>query len=99
MQILLADNSTHFDPEVISAFIRTMGIYPIGSMILLNNGFIGRITEARKDAPLRPKLSLLIDQSGRLLNHEKEENIDLLNEKTLFIVRAVNPKELSRDGF
>jgi HD-GYP domain-containing protein (c-di-GMP phosphodiesterase class II) len=98
MQNLLSDNSTRFDPEVISAFIKIMGIYPIGSMILLNNGSIARITEVRKDAPLRPKIVLLIDQFGKALNQEAGENIDLLNEKGLFIVRAVNPGELSRDG-
>jgi HD-GYP domain-containing protein (c-di-GMP phosphodiesterase class II) len=98
MQNILVDNASRFDPEVISAFIKIMGIYPIGSMILLNNGSIARVTEVKKEAPLRPTISLLIDQEGNVLNQEKKGDLNLLIEKNLFIIRAVNPRELSRDG-
>jgi HD-GYP domain-containing protein (c-di-GMP phosphodiesterase class II) len=37
MKNLLSDNSRRFDPAVLTAFIQTMGSYPIGSIILLNN--------------------------------------------------------------
>jgi HD-GYP domain-containing protein (c-di-GMP phosphodiesterase class II) len=54
MKNLLSDNSRRFVPDVLKAFIQTMGSYPIGSIILRNHGAIARVTEVQGDAPLRP---------------------------------------------
>jgi HD-GYP domain-containing protein (c-di-GMP phosphodiesterase class II) len=96
MKNLLADNSRRFDPNVLKAFIKTMGFYPIGSIVLLNNGAIARVTEVRTDTPLRPKICLLVSAAGKVYPQNKGEVIDLLTEKTLFITRAVDPKELTK---
>jgi HD-GYP domain-containing protein (c-di-GMP phosphodiesterase class II) len=98
MKSLLADNSLRFDPDVVKAFIKIMGVYPIGSIILLNNGSMARVVEIRGDAPLRPKITVLIDETGMIQDQSREETVDLLTEKSLFIVRAINPKELSPGG-
>jgi HD-GYP domain-containing protein (c-di-GMP phosphodiesterase class II) len=92
---LLADNSRRFDPDVLRAFVKTMGIYPIASVIMLNNGAIARVVEVQSDAPLRPKIRILIDETGALFRNETGALIDLLTEKSLFITRALNPKEIS----
>ncbi|MDR2630189.1 MAG: HD-GYP domain-containing protein [Spirochaetaceae bacterium] len=96
MKNLLADNSRRFDPNVLKAFIKTMGIYPIGSIVLLNNGAIARVTDVRTDTPLRPKIRLLISESGKVYPKNEGETIDLLAEKKLFIVRALDPKDLTK---
>ncbi|MFP3090638.1 HD-GYP domain-containing protein [Treponema sp. TIM-1] len=96
MKNLLADNSRRFDPNVLKAFIKTMGIYPIGSIVLLNNGAIARVTEVRNETPLRPKINLLINKSGKVYPPNEGETIDLLTEKTLFITRALDPKDLTK---
>jgi HD-GYP domain-containing protein (c-di-GMP phosphodiesterase class II) len=98
MKNLLADNSRHFGPDEIKAFINVMGIYPIGSIILLNNGSMARVVEVRKDAPLRPKIVQLVDITGQIYKQGQGELIDLLNEKNLFIVRAIDPRELTKDA-
>jgi HD-GYP domain-containing protein (c-di-GMP phosphodiesterase class II) len=96
MKNLLSDNSRRFDPDVLKSFIKTMGIYPIGSIILLNNGAIARVTEVQGDAPLRPKIRILIDESGKMYKQDEGDMIDLLPEKSMFIARALDPKELSK---
>ncbi|MDR2758500.1 MAG: HD-GYP domain-containing protein [Spirochaetaceae bacterium] len=96
MKNLLSDNSRRFDPNVLKAFIKTMGIYPIGSVVLLNNGAIARVTDVRNETPLRPKICLLIDESGTVYPQNEEEIIDLLTEKRLFITRALDPKDLPK---
>jgi HD-GYP domain-containing protein (c-di-GMP phosphodiesterase class II) len=96
MKNLLSDNSRRFDPDVLKAFIKTMGIYPIGSIILLNNGAIARVTEVQGDAPLRPKIRILIDEFGKMYKQDEGDLIDLLTEKSLFIARALDPKEISK---
>jgi hypothetical protein len=95
MKNLLAENSARFAPDVLKAFITIMGIYPIGSIILLNNGSMARVVNIRKEAPLRPKIIVLVDQFGKIFGENEGELIDLFSEKSLFIVRAINPTELT----
>ena len=93
---LLADNLRRFDPDVIKAFIQTMGIYPIGSIILLNNGAMARVVNVQKTAPLRPKIKILIDEFGTVFKDNKGDEIDLLVEKSLFIAKSIDPKEAAK---
>jgi len=93
---LLSDNSRRFDPDVLKAFIQTMGIYPIGSIVLLNNGALTRVIEVHGDAPLRPKVQVLVDEFGKVFKQEEGDVLDLLTEKSLFIAKAVDPKEFAR---
>jgi len=95
MKNLLSDNLRRFDPDVIKAFIQTMGIYPIGSIILLNNGALARVMEVQAAAPLRPKIKILIDEFGKTFKQDDGDEIDLLVEKSLFIAKAVDPKEIA----
>ena len=90
MKNVLSDNGRHFDPQVLKAFLESMGIFPIGSVVQLNNSGIGRVSENHADAPLRPKIELLIDEFGNQI--EGSETIDLLSKKNLFIVKAIDPK-------
>ncbi|TFG83875.1 MAG: HD-GYP domain-containing protein [Spirochaetales bacterium] len=94
MKNLLSDNSRRFDPDVLKAFIRSMGIYPIGSLVVLNNAAIARVLETHADAPLRPKIKIIVDEFGKHFKDDTGEQLDLLSEKTLFIARAIDPKEL-----
>jgi HD-GYP domain-containing protein (c-di-GMP phosphodiesterase class II) len=96
MKNLLSDNSRRFDPDVLKAFIQTMGIYPIGSIVFLNNGALARVVEVQGTAPLRPKIRILIDEFGKVFTQEEGDLIDLLTEKSLFIARAVDPKEVAK---
>jgi HD-GYP domain-containing protein (c-di-GMP phosphodiesterase class II) len=96
MKNLLSDNSRRFDPDVLKAFIQTMGIYPIGSIILLNNSAVARVTEVQGSAPLRPKIRILIDEFGKVYKKDEGDTIDLLTEKSLFIARAIDMKEITQ---
>ena len=90
---LLADNARRFDPAVIKAFTRIMGIYPIGSIVHLNDGSVARVTSVNTNAPLRPVIQMLMDKNGKMLPGKKSETINLLNVKTLFIKKAVENDE------
>jgi hypothetical protein len=73
-----------------------MGIYPIGSIVLLNNGALARVAEVHGEAPLRPKIRILIDEFGKVFKQDEGDLIDLLTEKSLFIAKAVDPKEFAK---
>ena len=93
MKNLLNDNGRHFDPKILKAFLESMGIYPIGSIVQLNTSAIGRVVESHAEAPLRPAVELIIDEYGNRLG--EREVIDLLTRKGTFIVKAVDPKTLA----
>ena len=95
---LLADNARRFDPAVIMAFTKIMGIYPIGSIVRLNNSSIARVVKVNTEAPLRPVIEKLTDEKGRIIYSKDKAiaTVDLLTEKTLFIKEAVDPEEYSK---
>ena len=95
MKALLSDNSRRFDPEILKAFIKSMGIYPLRSTVLLNNAAIARVIETHPEAPLRPRLRIIVDEFGRQFKDDEGDAVDLVAEKTLFIARALDPKELA----
>jgi HD-GYP domain-containing protein (c-di-GMP phosphodiesterase class II) len=95
MKALLSDNSRRFDPDVLKAFIKSMGIYPLGSIVLLNNAVIAKVIETHPEAPLRPKLRIIVDEFGKRYESDEGDSVDLIAEKSLFIARALDPKELA----
>ncbi len=92
---LLSDNSRRFDPDVLKAFVRSMGIYPIGSIVVLNNAAVAKVIDTHADAPLRPRLRIIVDEFSKHYKDDSGDTLDLLAEKSLFIARAVDPRELA----
>lgn len=91
MKNLLADNARIFDPEIIKAMIRSVGIYPIGSIVLMNDASLARVIKSSPEAPMRPFIRILIDSTGEVLD-DNSEPVDLKKNKNLFIVRAIDPR-------
>jgi len=92
---MLADNARRFDPAVIMAFTKIMGIYPIGSIIRLNDESIARVLSINSNAPLRPVVEILLSKSGQIFKSGTGDVIDLLAEKSLFIKKAIDPAEFA----
>jgi len=88
---LLSDNERRFDPAVIIAFTKIMGIYPIGSIVRLNNGSMARVVSLHAEAPMRPNVQLLTDTEGNALSAANMLVIDLLENRKLFIKEAIDP--------
>lgn len=93
MKSLLGDNARRFDPDVLKSFIQCMGLYPVGSLVLLNDSSVARVIEGHNEAPLRPKIRILIDEFGNSFSGNSGSIIDLLKNRTYFIARALDPKE------
>ena len=92
MKMLLSDKSRRFDYEVIKAMIQSVGVYPIGSVVLMNDTSIARIAGIVPEAPLRPLIRILIDEAGHQFPNNQGKLIDLREYKDTFIVRAVDPQ-------
>ena len=91
MKTLLADKGRRFDYEVIKAMIQSIGVYPIGSIVLMNDTSIVRVVGTHPEAPLRPLIRVLIDETGHLYPNNKGKLIDLKEYKNTFIVKAIDP--------
>jgi putative nucleotidyltransferase with HDIG domain len=91
MKNLLSDNSHRFDPTVLTAFVKIMGIYPVGQGVLLNDGTMARVIELRQGAPFRPLVVVTHDENGKAINNGVR--LDLFNQPSLFIVRATQKQK------
>jgi HD-GYP domain-containing protein (c-di-GMP phosphodiesterase class II) len=92
MKNILSDNGRQFDPRILKAFLSSTGVFPIGSIVQLNNSSIGRVVSINGDAPLRPRLELVVDEAGRTM--AEQIVVDLMERKHLFIVKAIDPRTL-----
>jgi HD-GYP domain-containing protein (c-di-GMP phosphodiesterase class II) len=88
---LLSDNARRFDPAVIIAFTKIMGIYPIGSIVRLNDGSLARVVSLHIEAPMRPNVQILMDTNGSPLSSGNMPIVDLLETRKLFIKEAIDP--------
>ncbi len=76
------------DPELTRSFIQNVAVYPVGSMVLLSTGEIGRVTEVQNSAPLRPVIDIIAHKN--LQKEISEHRVDLMEDLTVFIVDVIN---------
>ena len=65
----------HFDPAVFQAFARSLGIYPVGSLVRLTSGRIGVVTEQSPGALTMPVVKVFY--SDKLKQRIKPETVNL----------------------
>jgi hypothetical protein len=56
-----------FDRRLLKSLINIVSIFPLGSLVKLNNGEIGRVIGISRSHPTRPRLEILVDSRGRRL--------------------------------
>ena len=55
----MAQWSGHFDKAIFHAFVKTLGIFPVGAQVRLQSGRIGVVCEQSPDSLLRPKVEVV----------------------------------------
>jgi HD-GYP domain-containing protein (c-di-GMP phosphodiesterase class II) len=90
MKTLLSENGVCFSPAILKLFVKIMGVYPIGSGVLLNDNSIAMVTKVNAEFPLRPVVQALVDKTGGAV--KTGGKINLLIDKKLFITCAVDIK-------
>jgi HD-GYP domain-containing protein (c-di-GMP phosphodiesterase class II) len=81
----------HFHPEIVENFVRMVGIYPVGSVVELKDGYRGVVTASNYDNPMLPVVTLALDPKGAPVPAHVR---DLAKEPVSGIARCV-PTELS----
>ncbi|MBU1283185.1 MAG: HD-GYP domain-containing protein [Gammaproteobacteria bacterium] len=71
----MAEWKGHFDPVVFQAFVKTVGIYPVGSLVRLESGRIGVVMEQQAKSLLAPRVKVFF--SARSKTPIPQETLDL----------------------
>jgi HD-GYP domain-containing protein (c-di-GMP phosphodiesterase class II) len=81
---IIDTRNKHFDPRLIKSLINIVSIFPLGSLVKLNNNTIGRVVGANKLYPTRPLVEIRLDHRGKKMN--EPQLIYLEEEPMLYIV-------------
>ncbi|RYY76996.1 MAG: HD-GYP domain-containing protein [Gammaproteobacteria bacterium] len=65
----------HFDEAIFQAFVKTVGIYPTGSLVRLESGRLGVVTEQSETSLLTPQVKVFF--SAKLKTPILQETLDL----------------------
>ena len=71
----MAEWKGHFDPVVFQAFVKTVGISPVGSLVRLESGRIGVVLEQQAKSLLAPRVKVFF--SARSKTPIPQETLDL----------------------
>jgi putative nucleotidyltransferase with HDIG domain len=93
LSTMFGQQRAQFDNNALMTFVRCMGIYPPGTIVVLNNGAIGMVSSVNSTRPLKPCV-LIHDPS---LKREEAIIVDLEHETDVTIARTLRPQQLADD--
>lgn len=62
---MVKSSGVNFDPVLLKLFVNIMGIYPVGSLVLLDTKELGIVFKPNIDNPYRPKVKIIGDGKGK----------------------------------
>jgi len=83
LQQIISRRGIDFDAKIIKSLIDLISVFPLESLVKLNNGAIGRVIDVSSVHPTRPKLSILVNSDGEKLL--KPRFLDLEKEPLLYV--------------
>lgn len=90
LSLMFARHKARFDPTVLGAFIRMMGVYPPGSLVQLVNDRYALVVSVHAGRPLKPRV-LVYDAS---IPPEQALILDLEEHPDLGVRRSLKPGQL-----
>ncbi len=96
LRILMYQMTAKFDAVLMKTFVNIIGIYPIGSLVLLSDGNLGLVTRTNRADLRRPEVRIIADRSGERpeslwLNLSHPDNV------AVTIVRLIDPIKYNLD--
>jgi HD-GYP domain-containing protein (c-di-GMP phosphodiesterase class II) len=75
--------------DTVRAFVEYTSLFPVGSLVQLNDNRIGKVIQANEDAINKPIVSILINEAGKLLTHRSIYQVDLAADPHVSIVKTL----------
>ncbi len=94
LKIIYAERGKQFDSELALEFIKTIGLYPPGSLVELYSGELGFVIESNPRRRHLPKVLLLSDENKDLRKREKILDLSYIEGGDLpktFLIKQVWP--------
>lgn len=66
IEYMMGNSGSHFDPSLMGAFLHSVAVYPVGTIVRLSNGSFGVVVKNTPGFTLRPLVRLFTD-SGRMI--------------------------------
>jgi len=95
LSIMMERSGTQLDPLLFKFFINMVGVYPIGTLVMLDSKELGLVTESNQIFPTRPRILLIVDcQGARTAGHivdltEKDEQDHYIRS----IIKTIDPNK------
>ncbi|MFM4833719.1 HD-GYP domain-containing protein [Aeromonas media] len=64
-RILLKGINQHFDAELVTKFIKCMGVYPVGTLVQLSNQRLAVVMQRNEQQPLKPMVKVIYHATQR----------------------------------
>ncbi|MBN1271170.1 MAG: HD domain-containing protein [Candidatus Aminicenantes bacterium] len=95
LSLMIERSGSEFDPILLKVFVKMIGIFPIGELIILNTGEIGIVMETNPEEEhiTRPKVQLITDADGNKINGELIDLAEIGSEEVpqRFIHKSLDP--------
>ncbi len=84
LSIMMERAGTQLDPLLFKFFTNMVGVYPIGTLVMLDTKELGLVCESNQIFPARPRVMVIVDSKGIRI---KGTTVDLTekNEKDIFL--------------
>ncbi len=97
LNFMLQRSGSDFDPLILKVFVNMIGIYPVGTFVLLNSGEVGIVFETNPDpaARLQPKVKIISDSEGNKTDGPVVDLTEIdpaLNRPVRHIVKTLDPE-------
>lgn len=91
LSIMYGQQRVRYDNAALMTFVRCMGIYPPGTIVVLSNGTIGMVTSVNSTRPLKPSV-LVYDPN---VPRDEAMLVDLEKEPDVVVSKTMRPQQLT----
>ncbi|MBU0701421.1 HD-GYP domain-containing protein [bacterium] len=92
VRLIVSRADDEFYADAVRAFVESVSIYPLGSLVKLNTEEVGMVIKINRKAIVRPTIRILFNPSGNIM--EEPINIDLIKDRERFVICAIDEEEV-----
>ncbi len=88
--LMMANKGKIFEPELLDKFFQSIGVWPVGAIVTLNDNSVAVVREINEEDAFKPIVEVIEPESNK-------QTINLAKTKTVWITEALNPKGKGKD--